>query len=101
MPAQRYPRQCYLVLNRLDEAGRVTHVKHLLYQHGFGYVWIAKELGSQAVFLHLFSQRLRDCAYQSLLADIENSPKTLTYKLYKSAIEPEQYLSLPLTYKDG
>lgn len=38
----------------------------------FGYVWIAKKIGNQTVFLQTFTQRLRDCTYQSLCDDTEN-----------------------------
>ena len=76
----------------------VTHVKHLLYQYGFGYVWIVNEVGNQALFIQNFTQRLKECAYQSTFDDIGSSSKALTYKLYKSAIEPESHLSLPLSY---
>ena len=48
MENSRYPRQCYIILKRLDEAGRVTwatKVKNLLSRYGFGYAWQTKEWG--------------------------------------------------------
>ena len=98
---ETYPKQCYIMLKRLDEAGHVTwvtHVKNLLYQYGFGYVWIVNEVGNQALFKQTFTQRLKDCAYQTTFDDIRSSSKSLTYMLYKSALKPESYLSLPLPY---
>jgi hypothetical protein len=41
------PKACYNVLVRLDNAGNVTwatHIKTLVYQFGFGYVWISQEV---------------------------------------------------------
>ena len=44
METHRYPKQCYSMLKRLDEVGKITwasHVKEMLYKYGSGYVWIA------------------------------------------------------------
>ena len=51
------------MLKRLDEVGKITwasHVKEMLYYYGFGYVWIAHDVGSSKQFLGLFTQRLKD-----------------------------------------
>ena len=43
MPTTRYPKQCYHMLRRLDETVRKTwasKIKNVLYEYGFGYVWI-------------------------------------------------------------
>ena len=101
MPPTRYPRQCYTMLRQIDESGRTTwatYIKRLLYQYGFGYVWIANEVGNARLLIQQFTQRLFDCEQQSILADINASPKALSYKLYKSALNPESYLSMPLPY---
>ena len=40
METHRYPKQCYIMLKRLDEVGKITwasHVKEMLYKYGFGY----------------------------------------------------------------
>ena len=42
MTNDRYPRQCYLMLRSLTDAGKTTwasHIKRLLFEHGFGYAW--------------------------------------------------------------
>ena len=52
------------MLYKLDLAGRiswVTRVKHLLFKYGFGYVWIAQEVGNDLNIVSMFCQRLKDC----------------------------------------
>jgi hypothetical protein len=66
-------KQSYDMLNRLDKAGCVNYVKHLLYQNRFGFVWIANKVGNQAFFLGTFKQRLKNCAYKNIFSEIENS----------------------------
>ena len=102
MPSNRYPKQCYVMLRRLDESGRTTwatHIKHLLFRFGFGFVWITNEVGDSVSFLKIFSQRLCDCAKQNTQELISSSPKAKSYKLFKSVLDPETYISLPLPYK--
>ena len=70
MQPERYPKQSYLMLKRLDDAGRLnwaTKVKNLLYSYGFGYIWISQEVGNSVLFLTMFKQRLRDSAIQKCL----------------------------------
>ena len=65
MPNSRYPRNCYLLLKNLDDAGRRTwasNVKNLIYMYGFGIVWINQEIGDTSNLLKAFKQRLVDCA---------------------------------------
>ena len=85
----------------LDNAGRlcwVTHIKNILFEHGFGYVWIAQDVGQINLFIKVFTNRLKDCALQKLYADMELSPKTDHYKHYKTLLNPERYLSINLPY---
>jgi len=58
----RYPKNCYMLLKRLDEAGRIhwaTNVKKYVIYVWFGYVWVAQEVGNIDVFLCQFRQRLK------------------------------------------
>jgi len=51
-----------MLLTRLDEAGRInwaTIVKNMLFMYGFGYVWVAQEVGNIDLFLWQFHQRLK------------------------------------------
>jgi len=102
MNSQRYPKQCYIMLRRLDSAGKTnwaTHIKHLLFQNGFGYVWLTDEVADIKLFVSIFKTRLTDCSYQWLNENIQTSPKCLAYKLFKSALTPETYLTVPISYK--
>ena len=67
MENSRYPRQCYIILKRLDEAGRVTwatKVKNLPSRYGFGYAWQNQGVGNEKRFLFLFKSRLRGILIQ-------------------------------------
>jgi hypothetical protein len=101
MSETRYPKRCYNMLRRLDELGRITwatHVKQLLFQYGFGYVWIYGDVGDINMFMQQFTSRLKDCCKQNLHENINTSPKALSYKLFKTNLTPETYLSISLSY---
>ena len=51
------------MLKDIDISGRwtwATEVKELLFRYGFGYVWIAQDVGDVDMFLRAFKQRLYD-----------------------------------------
>ena len=102
LPEERYPRQCYTMLRQLDEAGRntwATKVKRLLFQHGFGYAWIANNVGDMNGFISVFKNRLKDCSLQNLKSRIDESSKAAHYRHYKTLLDPERYLSLDMSYR--
>ena len=73
MSDQRYPKQCYKMLRQLDEAGRhtwVSNIKYLLFQYGFGYVWLHGEVGDINQFISVFVQRLKYCSRQKIIGNI-------------------------------
>ena len=96
MDKHRYPRQCYTMLRQHDDAGRstwVTQVKVLLFEHGFGYAWLANDIGDVDAFVTLFKPIIRDSSKQMLHSEFYSSPKSLHYKLYRSALGQEAYLT--------
>ena len=96
MSHDRLPYAIYEVLLRLDRAGYttwVTHVKHILYRYGFGYVFISQDVGNIDVFMSILNERVRDCGKQEWHDMINNSDKLVTYCTFKSILEPEKYLS--------
>ena len=98
MPDHRYPKQCYIMLRSLSDAGKITwatQVKNLLYKYGFGYVWEANTVGDMNVFIKMFKQRLIDCCQQMWQSDINESSKALLYRKYKLVLEIESYLTFP------
>ena len=58
------------MLKRLDrQAGGntwATGIKHLLFMHGFGYLWISQDIGNDALFIKHFKQRFQDCYLQKM-----------------------------------
>lgn len=102
MENHRYPKQCYFMLKRLDETGKITwasHIKEMLFKFGFGYVWLAQEVGNSKYLLYLFSERIKDCYFQDWLSKINESPKAEHYKHFKSMLDVEKYLCLDLPFK--
>lgn len=101
MQNNRYPRQCYYMLRSLTEAGKstwATHIKSLLFQHGFGHVWIADSVGDTKAFLFMFKQRIKDISIQNWQSSINNSPKAAHYKYFKSQLDTEKYLFIDLSF---
>ena len=98
----RYPKRCYMLLTRLDEAGRInraTIVKNMLFMYGFGYVWVAQEVGNIDLFLWQFHQRLKQCLSQDWYSSVNSSSRCHYYIYFKSLLETDRYLSLDLLSK--
>ncbi|KAJ8290556.1 hypothetical protein GJAV_G00014440 [Gymnothorax javanicus] len=96
LPAQRYPKQCYIMLCKLDLVDRhswVSILKKTLFMYGFGYVWEAQGPSNIDVFLREFELRLKDCYVQSLFSDISNSPSLDLYSNVKLHVRMEPYLN--------
>ena len=70
----------------------------LLFEHEFDYAWLPNEIGDVGTFVTL-KKRLKDSCKQMLQSEIGCSPFSLHYKLYKSVIDPEDYLTLPFQHK--
>lgn len=101
MPNHRYPRQCYLMLRSLTEAGKTTwttHIKTLLFEYGFGYAWIADNVGNSNAFIASFIQRIKDISLQNWRQSINDSPKADHYKYFKTHLDVEKYLFVDLSY---
>ena len=103
MQNNRYPKNCYKMLKSLDEAGRHTwasDVKKLLFKYGYGFVWIAQEV--EYIYINIFisqvKQRLTDCLKQNWHASIDESSRCDSYKLFKTLLNPERYLSIDMPF---
>ena len=99
MPNTRYPKNCYKMLYSLDCFGRrnwAAYIKEILFRHGFGYAWIAQEVGNVNSFIYIFKQRIKDCLSQQWISTISDSTRCDTYKLFKSNLNPEKYISIDL-----
>ena len=101
MPNYRYPRQCYRMLRSLTEADKITwatYIKKLLFEYGFGYAWIADEVGDINSFLSNFTQRIKDISLQNWRSSINNSSKADHYKYFKTQLDVEKYLFIDLSF---
>ena len=101
MPNYRYPKQCYNMLRSLASVGKINwaaSVSSLLFKYGLGFVWEANTVGDASRFINQFRQRLADCSVQQWHSLVEESPKALHYKHFKSILEVETYLNIDLPF---
>ena len=68
----------------------------MLFIYVFGFVWINKDVGNVNMFLNVFTKILVDCFTLKGQSDIDNTPKSITYKGFKCALSPELYLSVDI-----
>ena len=90
MPNHRYPKQCYNMLwsyTAVDKVNLASNVRSLLYRNGFGYAWEADTIGNSVQFIQSFKQRIKDCFMQELYSQIDDTPKALHYKHFKSSLK--------------
>ena len=101
MPNTRYPKSCYNMLKSLDDVGRKTwasEVRHLLFKFGFGFVWIAQDIGNPDIFMSQLKLRIADCLKQDWHSSIDNSSRCDHYKHFKSLLNVEKYISLDMPF---
>ena len=102
MSDDRYPKNCYKMLKRLDEVERkcwATHVKQLLFKYGFGFVWVSQDVGDINLFVNAFRQRIIDCKTQEWHDSIQSSSRCQHYKFFKSILNIERYLTIEMPSK--
>ena len=58
----------------------------------------ADTIGDDVRFINTFRQRIKDCSAQQLNSQIEEYPKALYYKHFKSTLEVEHYLKIDLPF---
>ena len=101
MEDNRYPKQCNMLLYRLDQAERktwATHVRTLLYKFGFGYAWISQEVGNTVNFIRLFTESVKDCCKRNWHEKLNDSGKADLYRNYKTLLDTERYLYVDMPY---
>ena len=102
MNTYRYPYQCYRMLRNLDEVGRITwatHVRKLLYMHGFGYVWFYENVGDEVLFFKQLKQRLIDCSVQDWSSKLNDSEKAQHYRYIMPTFGLANYLKFDIPLK--
>ena len=85
------------MLRSLDEAW-ATHIRTLLFEHGFGYIWIANTVGDANRFIKTFSQRIKDISIQKWRSRLNDTSKAEHYRHFKFLLDIEKYLFTDLTY---
>ena len=86
MSNDRIPKQAYLLLNNLDEQGKVnwaSRTKDILQSAGFGFVWEEKRVGNEREFLYIFKQRIIDMLRQNWTAKLWGSDHYKVYRPFK------------------
>ena len=102
MPSQRYPKQCYIMLKALDDAGRecwASKIRKLLYQYGFSFIWISQDVGDVSTFVKMFKHRVENFCTLKWHTSVDNSNRCDHYKHFKSLLTVEKYLTINLQLK--
>lgn len=92
----RLPKKTYTMLYNLSEQGKKTwpfFVKEILFQNGFGQVWLQQGVGSVCSFLNAFKVRLTDQYRQTWHSEIHEKERFSYYKTFKNSFVVEPYLS--------
>ena len=74
------------MLRSLTDVGKTTwasHIRDMLFEHGFGFAWIADTVCNSEYFLSIFTQRIKDISLQNWRRRINESPKADHYKYFK------------------
>jgi hypothetical protein len=59
MGVHMYPKHWYLLLKLVHECGQklgLVTLKYILFQFGFGYIWISHNVGDDSNFIKTFTQ---------------------------------------------
>ena len=101
MAEYRYHKQRYKLLYRLDEAERktwATNIRVLLYEYGFGFVWISQDAGQPNLFIKYFTERIKDFSRQNWYEKVNSSSKAELYGCYKTLLNTERYIFIDMPY---
>ena len=74
-----------------------TKVKDILFETGYGFIWIDQNVPDSKTFLKQFQTRCMDMYIQQCYSDVENSNRCRTYRGIKNNFEMEPYLKSNVT----
>ena len=74
------------------EKNWASHIKHLLYSTGFGFVWEQQSVNDTKQFVVTFKQRCKDIYTQTCFSEIEKSNRCRLYGVIKEVHDTEFYL---------
>ena len=93
----RITKQAYLMQLSMTESGKqcwAFHIKNILAQCGFYYVWIYQGVGDINTFLYQFKTRLIDLFIQDWSGTLISRERYQEYSLIKTLLTPEKYITL-------
>jgi hypothetical protein len=91
----RLPKQAFVQdknCNLVNKHSWFNSVKNCLDMFGFSEVWMNDGVGDVKLFLKVFKERMIDCYKQDWFAKLSDSDRFLTYRSFKSTLQPEKYL---------
>ena len=96
LPRSRLCKQAYLMLLQQHDNGMfnwVSHMKKILTENGFGFVWISQEVGDDKTFILKLKDRLICIYKQNRHAHMDGNEKYTWFTSFNNNLEPEIYLS--------
>lgn len=84
--------QANLLSTGSNNAEHKSHIGQLLFETVSGFAWLANDVANVNRFFQIFKNSLRDCAIQNLQCKINESPKSIYNKHFKSLLDVEKYL---------
>ena len=97
MPNERLVKKCYIMMRYFDDLGNnnwCTHIRKLLQDHGYGYMWDMQDIQNERTFMLAFVQRLKDHFLQSWASYVTRNRKLILYKNFKLEFSHEHYLDI-------
>ena len=72
----------------------VTLFKQMLFENGFGFIWLEQNVDDENIFLRIFEQRIKDSYYQEWCSNINSTSDFRLYKKIKQSFSFENYLHM-------
>ena len=80
--------------NSPEKVTWVTLFKQMLFENGFGYIWLEQNVDNEKEFLRIFEQRIKDSYYQEWFSNINSTSDFRLYKKIKQSFNFENYLHM-------
>ena len=75
-----------------SELSWATKIKQILFESGYGFVWLNQNVSNENLFRNQFEEHCKDMHMQKCFHDIENSGRSRMYKEIKQSYNMELYL---------
>ena len=96
MPAHRYPKQVYTMLEQQHKMGRVTwatHIKRLLTKYDLEHVWETRLIGDKRKLLTQLRTNIENTFMKEWKDKITNQDRLCIYRDFKDQFETETYVA--------